>query len=191
MKIRIIQDSDAANPRKEFDHVGTIAHWHRRYDLGDRKATDDEMRALQAGGFALLARYLRRFHDVAVLLPVNLLDHSGLHIWTGSPGPHWSDSAGWDSGPVGFIYCTAKQLTDEWAGDRDKAIAYLQGEIKEYDQYLSGDVYGFIVERNDETEDSCFGFYGHNPKTNGMWDHWDRVARSWWARFGHRVQVGE
>ena len=56
----------------------------------------------------------------------------------------------------------------------------LEGEVKEYDQYLTGDIYGFILrgpkEKCDkcghtaegEDEDSCWGFYGSDPFDNGM-----------------------
>jgi hypothetical protein len=32
--------------------------------------------------------------------------------------------------------------------------------VKTYSQFLSGEVYGYIVEMGDENVDSCWGFYG-------------------------------
>lgn len=34
--IRLVPDPDPENPREEWDNVGTMRCWHRRYDLGDR-----------------------------------------------------------------------------------------------------------------------------------------------------------
>jgi hypothetical protein len=53
-------------------------------------------------------------------------------------------------------------------------------EVEVYDQYLSGDVYGFVLKElqtcptcndvNEEVIDSCWGFYGGDFKANGMFD---------------------
>lgn len=63
----------------------------------------------------------------------------------------------------------------------NRANEMLEGEVEVYDQFLRGDVYGFVVEKvkgceccgNEETEhiDSCWGFFGDNPFTNGISDH--------------------
>jgi len=33
--MHIDYDTDPVNPRKEYDHLGTMVCWHQRYDLGD------------------------------------------------------------------------------------------------------------------------------------------------------------
>lgn len=38
---------------------------------------------------------------------------------------------------------------------RERAVDLLIGEVAEYDQYLTGDVWGYVV-----GDDSCWGFYG-------------------------------
>lgn len=44
-----------------------------------------------------------------------------------------------------------------------------------YDQYLRGDVWGFRLFEIDgddwEEVDSCWGFYGNDPRLNGMLDN--------------------
>lgn len=90
-----------------------------------------------------------------VILPLYLYDHGGITISTGS------FSCPWDSGQVGYIYLTPQTIADEWQGDRDKAESYLRGEVETYDQYLTGDVYGFIIEDDEgDTLESCWGFFG-------------------------------
>src|SRR3990167_1430187 len=155
LTISYFQDEDAQDPRKEWDHLGTMVCAHGRYNLGDRGLESDEYQALRRGGFPLLRRYMRRFCDVVCLLPLSLLDHSGLHMYVGADS-HWSDPGGWDSGIVGFIYATSKA-----ADETPDVEAYLRGEVEEYDQYLRGDVCGYVIEDADGDDvDSCWGFYG-------------------------------
>jgi hypothetical protein len=47
---------------------------------------------------------------------------------------------------------------------RAKIEKYLTGEVETYDQYLTGEVYGFTIEKGEDEEhvDSCWGFYGYN-----------------------------
>ena len=59
---------------------------------------------------------------------------------------------------------------------RKKTVEVLELEVAIYNQFLSGDVYGYILEDMNEPEeerkiDSCWGFYGDDPATNGMADY--------------------
>lgn len=166
--IRLEQDTDAESPR-EWDNVGTIVHWHRRYDFGERISDPNEwVRSLapeeedveEEDDMGKLWELAEKNH---IILPISLLDHSGLHIWVGS-GSHWSDSAGWDSGQVGYIYCTMEQAREEWGNDdavaREQARKCMEGEIATFDVFLRDQVMGWIVEGPDgEDIDSCWGYY--------------------------------
>lgn len=141
--VEIHNDSDPANPRKEYDHVGTMVCDHRLYDLGDKKGSPEDI------------------PDDAICLPLYLYDHGGI---TMSTSPF---SCPWDSGQVGVIYCTKEKAIKEWGKKRftkkveERAIKYLVGEVEEYDAYISGEVYGYIVKDEDGIEiDSCWGYYG-------------------------------
>ena len=90
-------------------------------------------------------------------------------------------SCPWDSGQVGFIYCTHKQLKDDGI-PVEQAKQILLGEVETYDQFLRGDIYGFVItakcekcgQEKDDPEDSCWGFYGDNIFENGMSDHFSK-----------------
>lgn len=103
-----------------------------------------------------------------ILLNVFMYDHSGVAFSTGS----FNDP--WDSGQVGVIYVTKEKIRHEYgkritARTIRRVTKYLEGEIEEYSAWASGDVYGFGVEdKNGEEEDSCWGFFGSNPLTNGI-----------------------
>ena len=82
---------------------------------------------------------------------------------------NWQPTAweSWDSGQVGFAFITRETALKEWGGKRltkaviDKAEACIRSEVETYDQYLRGDVYGYVIEDEDgDTLDSCWGFYG-------------------------------
>lgn len=100
--------------------------------------------------------------------PVSLYDHSGITMYLGS-------DKGWDCGTVGWIYADKKDFEhkENW---REDAFECIKEEVKTYDQYLTGDVYGYIVEEYREEDDdweeidSCWGFFGDNIEANGMLD---------------------
>ena len=142
---------DYDNPR-EWDNLGTIASWHRRYNLGDAQpsAAPDEW----------LADLLKE-HPTAIVLPLYLYDHGGITI---STAPF---SCRWDSGQVGYIYTTLERARDLGHGwkrltkARREAIAdMLRAEVKTYDQYIRGEIYRFTIEDEDGNYiDSCGGYY--------------------------------
>lgn len=169
-----------------------MAAFHNRYNLGDKH--DDR----QGGGKRIvpfddnfhdwdeMEYHIRNNEDGVVILPLYLYDHSGLRIKTSPFG------CSWDSGKVGFIYTTTKRIQDmgilQGSGDgllddesndqfKERIKLYLQGEVEVYDQYLSGDVYGFkLMEKgieDDDTDeiDSCWGFFGDDIRENGILDH--------------------
>jgi hypothetical protein len=81
-------------------------------------------------------------------------------------------SCNWDSGRVGFIFISKEKMLKEYGGKivtrklKERVEGYLKGEVETYDQYLTGDVYGYRVfkEENgvEEELDSCWGFYGED-----------------------------
>ena len=70
-KIKIIPDSEPMNPREEFDHLGTMICFHRRYTLGDKH----NMSLEEAQEFFYGSK------DV-IGLPLFLYDHSGITMST-------------------------------------------------------------------------------------------------------------
>lgn len=159
LTVKLVQDEDPVNPRKDYDQLGVLVDWHRRQDIGERKVTARELAALKRGGFGLLRRYLRRTLGAVCVIPVGLLDHSGQHIYVGG-GAHPSDPGGWDSGTVGFIYAT-RESVEKLGAPLELVEEALTGEVEEYDQYIRGDVYGYTIENAaGETVDSCWGLFG-------------------------------
>lgn len=150
-----------ANPR-ECDQLGTMVCAHRRYTLGDEQV--DSIRS-DFSGWRQIGRYLSLTRNAAAILPLGLHDHSGISMYVGS-GPALGDSGGWDSGQVGFIYTTHERVTELCGDDpkyheREWLEEQLRNEVKEYDLYLTGQVYGYRLIAEDGVDvDSCWGFLG-------------------------------
>jgi hypothetical protein len=61
---------------------------------------------------------------------------------------------------------------------KEIATSCINYEVKEYEQYLTGDVYGFqLTDQNGNEISSCWGFYG-DVSTNGILDHLDEEWKS-------------
>jgi len=145
--LRILTDDSYESPA-DWDNLGQIAYCSDRYTLGTEHVSRDRLDEIAQG-----------IEDGSLIgLPVFAYVHSGATIST-SPF-----SCPWDSGQCGFVYCKASDAEDNWAGDphfRANALRVLSGEVKTFDQYLRGDVYGYVIEDKDgDVVDSCWGFYG-------------------------------
>ena len=146
--IKIYADELAESPR-EWDCLGLMSCFHRRYSLGDKHSmTVEEVQAV-----------IQR-EDV-ISLPLYLYDHSGITMNT------TGFSCPWDSGQVGFIYVTKDKVRKEYgkkavsAKLKAKVLEYLRGEVKTYDDFIRGNVYGYVIEgRDGKHVDSCWGFFG-------------------------------
>lgn len=158
--INIVRDIDPENPR-EWDNIGTIVCWHRRYRLGDphKFSNPDEFN-----------EWIREQGQM-IVLPVFLYDHSGLAIQC---EPF---SCPWDSGQVGYIYCSIKKAKKEFGGTSEelivKAESWLRSEVEIYNNFLQGNVVGWTAVNSNGVEwDSCGGYYP-DCGTNGT-RQWDR-----------------
>jgi len=221
-RIRMCRDDvDPQSPR-EWENLGTMYCRHRNlgdyekfkhaknWDTKDvllDVMSDDELlpkdfkdTLTDADGFDLpddeaLTKVRTLFESLYVVLPLYLYDHSGITISTGA------FSCRWDSGLVGIIFVSHKKAKemfeieeDGWTKEmNDRTVKSLIGEVEVYDQYLTGDMYGFQIEKlvykfeqpNEEIdptddslpwehEDSCWSFYGSDldgEKANGMLEH--------------------
>lgn len=156
LTIKIHQDQDPTSPR-ENDNLGTMACFHKRYSLGDEdhgfSGPEDLQTKLKEKG--------------CVFLPIYMMDHSGLTLSTNKGTFQACDPQGWDWGQLGFIFADAEKIRKEYnvkrisPSIREKVLSCLQSEVNEYNQYIQGDIYGFVIENESgEHLDSCWGYYG-------------------------------
>ena len=144
--IAIDYDSDPSNPR-EWDNFGTMVCFHKRYMLGDSFKLDMD----DYGSWSEVRDHIESELGAMVILPLFLYDHSGLSI---SVGASRAEHASWDSGQVGFIYCTDGDMVREGIKTLQEAEDLLRNEVKTYDKYLKGDFYTYRITK-DETCQAC------------------------------------
>lgn len=152
LTVTIDYDQDAESPR-EWDNLGTMVCWHRRYNLGDKHefSTPTDFQEWADS----------KESDIALCLPLYLYDHSGITMSCSK------FSCPWDSGQVGYIYITREKIRSGYSAKRiskkllERVRGYLISEVKTYDLFLTGQVYGYTVEDLEGNNvDSCWGFFG-------------------------------
>ena len=165
-EIEIFQDESPDSPR-EWDNLGTMVCFHRSYNLGDKH----DYRHSDYDGWEEMEKAIIKNENVGVILPLYLYEHSGITI---STTPF---ACSWDSGQIGFIFISKDKMLKEYGGKivtqklKERVEGYLKGEVETYDQYLTGDVYGYKVyeisvcdhgHEHRENTDCCWGWYGED-----------------------------
>ena len=202
-EIEIIQDIDPLNPIEDWDcWIGTMCCSHSRYTLGHKQfksgkrmiydlLVDEFNYDLDTYSYEFdgdceldydyenmseidfITKWQQVMKKQAIVLPLYLYDHSGITINT------TGFSCPWDSGQVGFIYANIAKVKKEYEWKlltqkrKEQVIEWLKGEVETYDQFLTGDVYGFNIDDpiTDEHIDSCWGFFGDDWEKNGLFEH--------------------
>jgi hypothetical protein len=158
-KVRVFYDERPDSPR-EWDNLGTMVCFHGKYNLGDKHSYDNN----SYSGWEEMEKDIIDTENVHTILPLYLYDHSGITIST-SPF-----SCRWDSGQVGWIF-VSKEVVMKEGVDETRVEEYLKNEVKTYDQFLRGDVYGYEIVKvttcdlgceHEEFIDSSYGYYDEN-----------------------------
>jgi hypothetical protein len=159
--VKIYYDENVQSPRdsKWASNIDNFICFHKKYSLGDKHDYKWE-------GWNELEAVLIKDFDPVEIRPLYLYDHSGITI-----SDHSFHDNG-DNGQVGFLIFSKKAARENWSvkritkSIREKVSKYLDASLEEYNQFLSGQVYGYEIygKDNDGEEgefiDSCWGFYG-------------------------------
>lgn len=163
-RIKLFQDMDPQSPRED-DNLGKFICFHKDYNLGEKH----DYLSSDYGSWGEMSGKIFKNENAVLMLNLFLYDHSGITIATTPFGCRW------DSGQVGFAVVTREALLKEYGGKYctkkkiEKARKVLEAEVKTYDQYLTGDVYGYEIcevktcelgHEHEETVDDCWGYYG-------------------------------
>lgn len=197
-ELSFYNDNDSEDPRT-WDPIATMLCWHRNYSLGDRNNYEDIHAALYDlcsihGLDSSICDYrddentprqrdrriMNDLKDHVCVKFLYLYDHGGITISLND----FRDP--WDSGIVGIIYIDKETTLANFPNaDEDNwyviAEQHIQDEVTEYAQWLSGDIWGYLLEKvskcpccNQEerdTVDSMGGFYGNDILSNGMLEY--------------------
>lgn len=169
-KLTVERDEDSHSSRED-DNVTTMYCKHSRYNLGDHQieefyqsGDDEDTEINDEKSFKFWLEDICG-EKILAIRPLTLYDHSGLVMHIGVPQERW------DSGMVGWIVVTEKQANMIGITDRDEAslVKIMEQELKIYNQDLSGDVWGYMLEKGKKCDscghveweevDSCWGFY--------------------------------
>lgn len=140
LTLEIVRDDDPQPPDELGDDVEQgfyLTTTHNRYFSRNHTLLDDEDEKARCWSF-----------------PLYMYAHSGVALSLGRSYP-FNDQ--WDSGQVGFV-----RIDKEKSGlkTEEQARASAEGMVEAWNQYLSGDVWGYVIERDGEEVESCWGFYG-------------------------------
>lgn len=153
-EIEIKYDESPESPR-EWDNLCEIHYHSDSYTLGDTNWRND------IEGYEAMLKEAKRNRDI--IIPMYVYIHSGVALSLSSfHGKLAQGHAEFDSGRAGTVIIRRKAILENWGGKivtkklREKAYRVAEGEIETFTQYASGEVYGYVI---DEDEDSCWGFY--------------------------------
>lgn len=176
MKIEIIQDISCSNPLEDIDFTSKFIFFGKHSNIGHDhnimlpRQYNSRFDFMEQGCIDVK----KNFKWVLLIRPIHYYEHSGSSISYKYQYPY---NDRWDSGTIGFQIVTRADWKSYHGGKQthENILNCMNGEVELLDQWLQGDVYGFRItdDKGDEV-DSCWGFYGSDPKTNGMYDHWSK-----------------
>ena len=147
-------DSDSESPEKWEDTNLFLVHYHRDFWIENKNIiSKDDVRAWYQG------ESIPQQKDYFVFA-LSAYIHGGVALSLNESFA--CDTCGWDTSHVGVVLVSKEEFKT-----KGKAVKMAQGLIEEWNQYLSGDVYGVVIEKYDNEKNpvdsySCWGFYGYD-----------------------------
>jgi hypothetical protein len=166
-RLDIVQDVNPESPRT-WDNLSKLILFGKYKHLSDKHEID----ANDYNGWENNKKAVIKAFNPAMIVPLYMFSHSGETV---SLNPF---SCPWDSGQLGWVIVTKEDANKEYSVKRitkkvlEKITSVIEAEVKVFDQYITGDVYGYVIrDENDDEEDSCWGFFGSDIKENGILDN--------------------
>jgi len=142
--INIFHDEDAQSPKDWGDKNLFLIAYHREFDVrNDDIITHDELSEWFEGN---KIKQQKTYH----IFPLTAYIHSGVSL--SLCNTKWPFNDQWDSCTIGAVLASKKEFET-----KNKARQASLNLIEEWNQYISGEVFGYVI---DEDGDSCWGFYG-------------------------------
>jgi len=149
---KIVPDNDP--PAMDVDNFFfKLSYCSSRYLLGDELQTQDWITEK-------VASVGKKGSDTdELVLPYYAYIHSGMKLSTSPFG------CSYDSGQCGIAIASKKNLSENFPDCKDieeKARELLSIELDMRTCHLNGDLHGYILFRDGEEVDSCYGYYRHS-----------------------------
>jgi hypothetical protein len=145
--IQVFYDTDCGTPNENGNTDCFLVYDHRQFST-------------QVEGFEPsdineeITRTKKLFYKGCWVFPTFAYIHSGVSLSLGSSEYPFSDR--WDVSMKGFVLVNRTKV---WSYTKKKAEVIAESVIKEWNSFLSGEVYGYIHEFG-----SCWGFCGDEGK---------------------------
>lgn len=147
--IEIVQDEYAESPDSWGDNDCFLVYDHRQFNV-ERKGFDPQ------SIFDFVQQTKRWFYDGYFVFPLYAHIHSGVSLSLGKN--RYSFDCPWDTSFRGFVL--VRRCKGMYTRDVSQRVA--QSIVDEWNDYLSGNVWGFYIkDESGESIDSCWGFYGY------------------------------
>ena len=148
--VSIYQDTDIGNPYEEYDEAGYI--WIPHLFCNAIPPSGHAHDPYTEEGVRFSMRYLGVFEG-AVCVPVQFQDYGSNGARVLALDDH--------EGANGLAWVFPPEIEKEWDGDREAARRCLVGQVETLDQWVSGEVFGYVIEtERGEHLDSLWGMYG-------------------------------
>ncbi len=149
MKLEILQDEHASSPSEWGDDSLFLVANHRQFYV----PVPGEKRLPQYGN-EVADRFAKTHH----IFDLEAYIHSGVRLALSGEG-NFPDRC-WDVSQLGYVFASKS----EWKTRKEARKAALS-LVETWNDYLSGDVWGYVVEDDDgNCLDACWGFYGDDGK---------------------------
>lgn len=146
LRIKIIQDENSESPEYWGHEEIFLVGFHRQFYVTRPKSGLGKPEDVESW----MERESANFH----VFKLSAYIHGGVALSLGSDFA--CDPGGWDTSMLGFVFVQRESWKEE-----AKAREAAQSLVDEWNMYLSGDVWGYVVEDQHGTHlESCWGFYG-------------------------------
>lgn len=196
--ISIYTDDDPIDPRKDRDNLWKMLCSHRNYDLGDWKLENygedfEHDFAIHIAWIYETGAKLNDYWDWfetekdfdtcqeyiqenIARQKLYLMDHSWISMSC------WSFWCPRDSGQVWYIFAHKDDICKRYQEERSKELMKkaenaLIDEVKVYNDYLTWNVYGYIIS-GEHCDHSCRGYYSSSDKRSERFDDIIQDAKS-------------
>jgi hypothetical protein len=140
--IKLFTDHDTTSPSESADKHAFLVYGHRDFTVNgpSKERAQDVHRDKK--------KWAKTHHVHEVYAYI----HSGVRLGLSTAG---MVDVQWDVSMCGYLLITKDK------SEIPRPDEYAQSMIDEWNQYLSGDVYGYVIaDGNGEHVDSCWGFFG-------------------------------
>lgn len=165
----LVRDDDPQGPDEYADDSIFLVHYHRDFEVTREKViTKNDLANWYRQDFNEYDDEKFPLAETYHIFPVSALIHGGVWLSIGRETNPF-DPGGWDTSHVGAVLVSKT----EWP-ETDKAYEAAKSLVDEWNQYLSGDVYGIVFEtynsrkRKTGDHDSCWGYYGYEDSKKEM-----------------------